>query len=117
MSRETKTYFSAYGSRIHESGLQVGDVRVYACDFNAALNSGESIQSATWTTDRSCVVLSGLDVTEGVATVTVSADSPQWNYAVRMVAKATTSAGRTLQQLYDVNISYQCPVVSTVSWP
>lgn len=116
MSRETKTYFSAYGSRIHESGLQVGDVRVYACDFNAALNSGESIQSATWTTDRSSLALSGLDVTDGVASVTVAAAGIVYDFA-RMVAKATTSTGRTLQQLFDVSVDYQCPAVSTVSWP
>jgi hypothetical protein len=115
MSRDAKAYASAYQTRDHESLRRVGDVTPYACDFNGALRDGETISTATWESDHACVSLSGLDVTDGVAETTLTANL--WGCAW-LTLTATTSAGRTLQQRYVVRVQPQCGTsTSPVSWP
>lgn len=115
MSRDAKAYLSAYQSRDHESLRLVGDVTPYACDFNGALRDGETIASATWSSDRPCVSLSGLSVTDGVAETTLTANL--WGCAT-LTLRATTSLGRVLSQRFMVRVNPECGVSTTpVSWP
>lgn len=115
MSRDAKAYASAYGVRDHESLRSVGDVTPYACDFNGALLDGETITAATWASDRPCVSLSGLTVTDGVATTTATA--VLWGCAC-LTLTASTSDGRTLQQRFMVRVRPECGApTNPVSWP
>lgn len=113
MSRRTAAYASAYQQRDHESHLSKGDVLGYSCDFNGALN-GESIVALAWETDRSCVTVSGLTVSGGIASAAVAASD--WGCTV-MTVKATTSAGRKLSQRFVVDVEGGDVPVASVSWP
>lgn len=115
MSRDSKAYASAFQTRDHESLRSVGDITPYACDFNGALRDGETISAATWESDAPCVSLSGLDVTDGVAETTLTANL--WGCAC-LTLTATTSLGRTLQQRFMVRVRPECGAsTSPVSWP
>lgn len=114
MSRKYKAYASAYQSRDHESQMTRDDVQQYACDFNGALNDGETITSATWGSDRACLSLAGLAVTAGVATVNATAND--WGCAF-LILKATTSAGRVLSQRFVVDVRGNAAPTSVASWP
>lgn len=115
MSRATKAYASKTQRRDHESQRTVGDVLTYSCDFNGALLTSETIQSANWQSDRSSVGLSGLVVADGVATVTLTAS--EWGCA-QLNLSVTTNQGRTLTQRYVVEVRDICPQLSSsVSWP
>lgn len=114
MSRQFKAYASAYQPRDHESQLTVGDVCEYACDLNGALD-GETITAATWGQEWGRVGLSGLSVTDGVATVTVV--GTLWG-CEELNLQVTTDTGRVLSQRYRVSVRPQCaPAAGGVSWP
>jgi hypothetical protein len=112
VSRQFRAYASAYQSRGHESELRKGEVQQYACDFNGALN-GESIASAAWSSDQACVSLSGLSVSGGVATVTVTA--VEAGCAV-LTLQAVTSAGRRVDQEFTVDVAPVCAAQQSVTW-
>lgn len=118
MSRASKAYASRYLlDRVHASTLPRGSKRTYAVDFNGALDSGETIASATWSTDTtSTLTLTGLTGSAGVVSVTAEA---ALSGCVVMTCLATTSAGRKLSQSFQVWIRE--PVIagegaSTLTW-
>ncbi len=116
MSRATKAYASQYQTdRVHASKMFKGEARTYEADFNGALN-GETIVSAQWSLNiLGTLTLSGVTQVAGV--VSVKAVASQFGY-VGMQCTATTNAGRTLAQLFDVTVHGPLPVATTaLSWP
>lgn len=113
MSRQYKAYASAYQARDHESSLQQGEVQQYACDFNGALNSGETITSANWASGNGAVSLSGLDVEDGVATITVTAVTP---FCAWLTLTANTNQSRVLKQGFYVTVTMADNVQASQSW-
>lgn len=113
MSRQFKAYASAYQARDHESFLQQGEKQQYACDFNGALNSGETITSATWASNNGAVTLSSFSVASGIATVTVTAVQP---WCAWLTLTANTSQNRILKQGFRVTVGFSDPVESSLSW-
>lgn len=112
MSRETKAYASDFGSRVHESRIQEGEVREYACDFNGALR-GETIASATMEAQCGRLTLASLDVTNGVATAQATAASGGYE-SLRL--SVTTNAGRVLAQMFRVLVESSPNAGSSVTW-
>lgn len=113
MSRQFKAYASAYSPRGHESTLMQDEVQTYACDFNGALNTGETVASATWSSDNACVGLSTLSVAAGIATVKATAAA---RGCALLTLRATTSTGRKLGQTFVVNVTPVCAEAQTLSW-
>lgn len=103
LGRTTTAYVSGYDlTRVHQSCLVRGAQRRLVANFNGAIPSGATIESATWrTTQNWAAIMSGGTIDGRTTSVALQAG---WGGLALVKAEVTLDTGEVYNQVFRIQV-------------